>query len=210
LNNPINLVVLAFAISQLNGVGGLKGWQWIFLLEGIPSIFIAFLCIKYFPDSPQHAYFFTAKEKFIAASRIVIKEDSSSFNMKECLVGLFHPRTLAFGILGFCACTPMYSFSFLMPTMVKNLGYSSLTAQLLTSPPYVAGFFFSTFFASHSDKTERRFHLIAIFLGSIVCFTLMNILTGMPKYIIINFCVCFAISGLPVALAWHNEVLGLA
>lgn len=195
----------------MNNVAGLRGWQWIFIIEGAPSLLIAFLCLKYLPDNPATAYFLTDKEKFIASHRIVVKADASSFSLSECLIGLFHPRTLAFGIMGFCTCTPMYSFSFLMPTLVSNLGYSSLTAQLLSSPPFFFGYFFSIAFAYHSDKTmERKFHLAALFAGFGICFMLMTTLTGLFKYAIINVCVCFAISGLPVALAWHNEVLGPA
>lgn len=200
--------LLATAISQLNNVAGMKGWQWLFILEGAPSIILAVLCLKYLPDTPPTAYFFTEKEKFIAAHRIIVKPDTSSFDLRECLIGLFHPRTLAFGLMGFCTCTPMYSFSFLMPTLISNLGYESLTAQLLSSPPFFFGYFFSIAFAWHSDKTERKYHLASIFAGFTVCFVLMNILTGMVKYVVIIICVSFAISGLPVILAWHNTVLG--
>lgn len=192
-------------------MAGLKGWQWIFIIEGAPSLLIAYLCLKYLPDSPSTAYFFTEKEKFIASNRIIVKADSSTFSLKECLIGLFHPRTLAFGVMGFCTCTPMYSFSFLMPTLITNLGYASLTAQLLSSPPFFFGYFFSIAFAYHSDTTgERKFHLAGIFAGFMGCFYLMTVLTGMAKYAVINICVCMAISGLPVALAWHAEVLGPA
>ena len=131
----------------MNNMGGLKGWQWIFIIEGFPSIILAFLCLRVLPDVPSEAYFFTPKERYIAANRIKVIEESSTFNMRECLVGLFHPRTIVFGIMNFCRSCPSYSFYFLLPTICFNLGYDSLTSQLMSSPPYIIVYIFSIWFA---------------------------------------------------------------
>src|SRR4051794_21143791 len=61
---------LSGLLLRLNGVGGLGGWQWLFLIEGLPSILLAFVTLAYLPDGPAKASWLTAEEKKWIADRL--------------------------------------------------------------------------------------------------------------------------------------------
>src|SRR5215831_875834 len=65
IGSPISGLLL-----QLNGMGGLGGWQWLFLIEGIPSIFLAFVTLLYLPDGPAKASWLSAEEKEWISDRL--------------------------------------------------------------------------------------------------------------------------------------------
>ena len=60
---------LSAAILQLDGIGGLHGWQWLFLVEGMPAILIALTALKCLPDGPEQAQWLDINAKRIIASR---------------------------------------------------------------------------------------------------------------------------------------------
>lgn len=62
--------VIAYLLASLDGIGGLKGWQWIFMVEGIPTVLIGFLVWKLLPSYPEEATFLTPLERYVAIERV--------------------------------------------------------------------------------------------------------------------------------------------
>src|SRR4051812_6964797 len=62
-------------LLQMNGIGGLAGWQWLFMIEGLPAVILGFVTLVYLPDSPETATWLTADEKEWIASRLAAERD---------------------------------------------------------------------------------------------------------------------------------------
>ncbi|KXS09480.1 MFS general substrate transporter [Gonapodya prolifera JEL478] len=171
--------LLASAISFLNGTAGLEGWRWIFLSEGIPSIIAGVLVWFFLPNFPQtETKWLTDRERYIAISRLPPTAPShthKSFEFGELVKTVSNPWTWVFNLSNFCVNAQLYTVSYFNPTIIKNLGYTSYIAQLMTVPPYVAAFVWTLGLGWNSDRTgERPLHVCASFLLAMVGF-IMNL-----------------------------------
>jgi MFS transporter, ACS family, tartrate transporter len=84
-------------ILGMDGVAGLHGWQWLFLLEGLPACFLAVAVLKLLPDSPASAAWLTGEEKTTIAKRIAAEQPMAA---TDVWTGLSDPRVLALGLAG--------------------------------------------------------------------------------------------------------------
>ncbi|KAJ3002852.1 hypothetical protein HKX48_002072 [Thoreauomyces humboldtii] len=137
--------LLAYGISFLDHHHGLRGWQWIFLLEGIPTIvagILTFWVLPDFPDSPGR--WLSPEEKLLAVARLdttATRSTDQNFNSHEFGQVWKDWRTYFFMAVYICVTVPFYSMSYFLPTLVKGLGYTSLSAQLMSVPPFGLAFF---------------------------------------------------------------------
>lgn len=166
--------ILARGIAEMDGVGGLEAWAWIFILEGLLSIlvsFAAYWAIRDYPDSKTDKYFLNATER-----QEVLRRLSDGFGglldteskMKYVFQAIRDWKIwVHMGI--FIACFgPIYSFSLFSPTIIKGMGYTSNSAQLMSVPPYVCACVFTVGASYYADKFKQRgvfllaFQVIAI------------------------------------------------
>lgn len=170
--------LLAFGIAKMDGVAGLEGWRWIFILEGIVTVLVA--CAAYFLlyDYPDTAKFLTEEEKAFIAHRLkydgnkgaALEYDPSDPNGHQNIVV---PENLEHGwryfwdafrdwqvylhlLVYWGVVVPLYGISLFLPTILKNLGYVSSKAQLMTIPIYITASIFSVVQAFFSDKVGMR------------------------------------------------------
>ncbi|KAG0702235.1 MFS general substrate transporter [Suillus ampliporus] len=152
--------LLAFAIGYMGGIGGLEGWSWIFLLEGLSTIVVAIIALFVLVDFPDTAEFLTPEERaFVVWKK---KYDNSSVGEEE----RFAARHVwaAFGdwqvwlhVLVYMSIVgPLYGITLFLPTIIKSFGYNTPISQLLTVPPYVAATITLFVFAYYSDKLKMR------------------------------------------------------
>ncbi|RDB16719.1 hypothetical protein Hypma_002552 [Hypsizygus marmoreus] len=159
--------ILAYGIEQMEGIGGLHGWQWIFCLEGIVTVLVAGVSYFFMHDYPATAKFFTAEEKEMVIW--TLKEDcqglATHFDRKFVWQAIFDYKTyIQMGI--YCGLlTTVYAIALFAPTIVKELGYTAAHAQLLTVPIFVAGCITTLTFGFLSDRYNSRGPFL---IGSIV------------------------------------------
>ncbi|KAJ5585291.1 high-affinity nicotinic acid transporter [Penicillium hispanicum] len=208
--------LLAYAISKMDGVGGLDGWRWIFILEGIATFLVAVASFFLIHDSFETCNFLTRPEKDWVASKLNNHGQGKSerFNVKyliqavtdwQVLVAMF----MNMGILG-----PIYGISLFLPTIIKDLGYQSTQAQLLTIPVYVAGAIVALLSAYLSDRMGKRSSfLLCLLTVAIVGYIMM--LCGAAKdepgvvYAGVFVTVAGLYSAFPGNIAWiSNNVAG--
>jgi MFS family permease len=119
--------LLARGIIELEGVGGLPGWAWIFILEGLLTFFVAIVAFFYMNDYPQTAKFLTEVEKKEISRRL--EEDRSSladeYGTKYFMHAIKDWKIWVHMFITFGIYTPLYSFSLFLPTIVKTLGYTN-------------------------------------------------------------------------------------
>ncbi|KAL6708204.1 hypothetical protein ACN47E_003388 [Coniothyrium glycines] len=164
--------LLATGISFLNGKADLAGWQWLFILTGIPAVLFGFVVWAFMPDYPQDAKFFTEEERAFAIARMgpfAPNKEDKTFDRKAAKDTLLDPLFWVYAIGYFFMVNSLNAFSYFSPTIVANLGFTGYTAQLLTVPPNVFGLLIILANCIHSDHSKERIrHALAglVLVGS--------------------------------------------
>ncbi|KAI2735163.1 hypothetical protein DTO013E5_9504 [Penicillium roqueforti] len=205
--------LLAFAISKMDGVGGLEGWRWIFILEGLLTVVCAVLAFFVIWDEPSTATFLSDREKAIiidlladsrASSSEGQLEEKSAFDWKQFLAAVLDWQTWMHAISYWGAAVAVYALSLFLPTIIKGLGYSSAIAQLLTIPVYAAASIACIAVGYFSDRMGQRslFTLVcygAVFVGFLIAVAPSRFIPGL------TYAGCFiAASGSYPALSSNN------
>ena len=127
------------ALLNLTG-GGLDGWQWLFILEAVPSILMAIGVIFYLTDRPAFATWLTDNEKSWLEGRLAIEqEQKTKAGHLSITKAMSDPRVLACSFVYFCLNAASYGVAFFLPTIVKGFGASNFQTGLLSALPFVFG-----------------------------------------------------------------------
>jgi ACS family tartrate transporter-like MFS transporter len=136
--NPLSFVIggpLASLILGMGGTGGLRGWQWIFLIEGIPAFLLAFVVLKFLADGPARAAWLTSEEKVAVAARLAIEEPAGR---PDLWPALRDPRVLALGIAYFMFNVSSYGVYLWLPQIVRAMGFSNTATGFIVALCFVA------------------------------------------------------------------------
>ncbi|KEF58777.1 uncharacterized protein A1O9_03620 [Exophiala aquamarina CBS 119918] len=154
--------LLAFAIEKMEGVGGLAGWKWIFILEGLAPVAISFTLYFLLPDSPQTAKFLTKEEREFVVNRIAYEHGRGRVTNDD-KIKMHHIKSafadwrIWMSIFPFWACSiGTYGFTATVPAVVRDLGYTSANAQLMTIPIYVVAMIATVIVAFWADHVQQR------------------------------------------------------
>ena len=144
------------ALLNLSG-GGLEGWQWLFILEAIPSILMALGVIFYLTDRPAQAGWLAVPERDWLQARLDSesrqKQAAEHFGIGKALSD---PRVLACAFVYFCLNAASYGVAFFLPTIVKGFGVSNVQAGFLAALPFVFGAIGMVVLGRNSDRTLKR------------------------------------------------------
>jgi hypothetical protein len=142
----------------MNGLRGLQGWRWLFLIEGAPSCACAILVFFFFPDFPETASWLSKEERFLATERIkgVASLGHAKITWAEAKQTLTDWRLYLHYFVYIAISVPFSSISLFTPTIVSGLGYEGLQAQLFTVPPYAIAFVVTVLVSWQSDKRGMR------------------------------------------------------
>ncbi len=126
---------LSTTILRMDGFAGLHGWQWLFILEGLPATLLAFLALKLLPDRPSNASWLTAEEK----QRIEhVLATESHADHKEFWPALLDLRVIGLGLALLCNQCGLYGLQLWLPQMVKGMGFSNSATGMVVSLCFVA------------------------------------------------------------------------
>ncbi|EMI5489280.1 MFS transporter [Providencia stuartii] len=147
-------------MTHFHGVNGLQGWQWMFMLEGLPCVLLGIWAWFYIIDKPEQASWLTKEEKQELASSISQKQQSV-INHASFLTAIKTPLTYALAILYFCIMCGIYAISFWLPTILQSHGITDLIdIGLYSALPYIAALFSMVILSKSSDiRQERRLHV---------------------------------------------------
>lgn len=146
-------------MESFGGHHGLAGWQWLFLLEGLPTIALGVVAFFFLDDRVSDAKWLSAEEKQIIQRNL--ENDAAPGRMHSLRDGLLSPRVLLLGLIYFCFTMGLYGVSFWLPSLIKASGVSNtLDIGLLTAVPYAAATIAMILVGQSSDTHgERRWHL---------------------------------------------------
>ncbi|TIB82111.1 transporter [Wallemia mellicola] len=210
--------ILAYGLSQMRGIGGLPGrWAWIFCIEGLASFVVGVFSYWAVVDLPSDATFLTDRQRAFVIHRIKYGQGALSldvdFTWDHVFSALRDFKMYIFAALYFMACTLLYSLATFSPTIIKELGsWSTAQSQLLTVPPYAAGFLVTVGAAYISDRTGKRGIIIMIsglvaMVGYIIIQVVPDSAPG-AKYFAIFLCVMGFSPAAAVILAWGAGSFG--
>jgi ACS family tartrate transporter-like MFS transporter len=154
--------VVSGAVLEMDGVLGLKGWQWVYIIEAIPAVLLSAVVLMQMTDRPAVAKWLNADEKaWLEAELKLERTEIESAGKLTLLRALTDRRVLALSLIYFTSVVAGYGITFFLPQIVKGLGHSNFITGLLTAIPYVVGVIGLIFWGHSSDRhRERRWHLI--------------------------------------------------
>jgi len=159
LSGVIGGPLSGWVMQAFDGRNGWAGWQWMFLIEGIPSILMGLWVLAYLDDRITHARWLSADEKALL-ERNVASEDAHKEDPPIGTV-MSSPRVWLMSAIYFCFVMGLYGVSFWLPTIIKQTGVkSALDIGLLTAIPYGCAVVGMVLVAFSADRTgERRWHI---------------------------------------------------
>ena len=145
-------------LLKLDGVAGLAGWQWLFIVEGVPTVIIGFMVMAWLTDRPEQASWLTPQQRNWLTTTLEAEARQTSsryfFTTRQTLV---NPRVLALSLVYFALVFGLYGLGFWIPTIIKK----SLAIQdyflvtLLSAAPYAVGVIAIIFWGRFVDRWGR-------------------------------------------------------
>lgn len=144
----------------LDGVLGLRGWQWLFILEAVPALLLSFVVFFYLTDRPADAAWMQPDERAWLTTRLDLeqrqREAAAHFTVSQALL---NPRVLALAYVYFGGVACNYGVGFFIPQLFKNFGLTNVQTGWLTALPFAAGAITMVLWGMNSDRTgERKLH----------------------------------------------------
>jgi MFS transporter, ACS family, tartrate transporter len=163
---PISTVLggpVAGLLLQMSGILGLAGWQWLFLLEGLPAVFLGFVVWFYLPDKPTEARWLAADESAWLDRAIAVEHataaDKHNVSLRRALL---HPTVWQLALIMFACQCGSYGLTLWIPQIVKGLsGLGDLAVSMISSLPYIGAAIGMVCIGMSSDRTGERFLHIA-------------------------------------------------
>ena len=152
---------LSGALLSMDGQGGLAGWQWMFLLEGIPATVLGFVVLRVLDETPADARWLTDPEKSALISRLQQESAPAAGRADGVSDALRHPWIWVLALVYFVVPVALYGFGFFLPQILRST-FAGTPFQIgaLSAIPYLAGAAGMIVTSRHSDRTgERRWHV---------------------------------------------------
>lgn len=208
-------LISAGITGNMHGLRGYSAWQWLFIIEGVATIFLAFFCFWVLPNFPRTTSWLTEQEKELAAWRLEedIGEDDWIDSAHQTFwegakLAFEDVKTYVLLLLLFCIVASGTVTNF-FPAVVKTLGYDDIKTLLLTAPPYVLAVMVTYANAWHADKTgERYLHIVLPMAVSMVAYIIAASTNNIgARYFSMMLMPSFVYSAFVVALAWISNTL---
>jgi MFS transporter, ACS family, tartrate transporter len=135
----------------------LRGWQWLFIFEGIPTVLLGLIVMFYLTDGPAKAAWLTPDERAWLIDRLQRERAVREAHGRHTLwQALSHPRVLVLSLVYFGTAAAGYGLGFWLPTIVKEFGFSDLKTGFVTAIPYLVGVVSVFAWPLFSDRTHDR------------------------------------------------------
>jgi ACS family tartrate transporter-like MFS transporter len=154
---------LSGVLLQMNGIAGFKGWQWMFIVEGLPSVILGFVVLKFLTDTPAKAKWLKPQERdWLVKEMAAETGPAQRHSLKEVLGTLISWKVMQLALVYFGLTTGLYGIELWMPQMLKGFGLSDLQVGFVSAIPYLVAICTMGSWAKHSDKTGERYWHVAV------------------------------------------------
>ncbi|KDN49592.1 MFS general substrate transporter [Tilletiaria anomala UBC 951] len=201
-------------INGLQGLAGVAGWHWLFIIEGVCTIFVALCAFFILPDYPSDTKFLTIEERALATKRILSDAartghvDRDITHKKAFFMAVADWKTWALTV-AYMGIAGAGTISYFIPTIVSQIGYKGTDAQLYSSIPYAVAFVFSVTFNFSSDYfRDKAFHATAfISLAGLMCIVQASIIPPKASFAVLCFVAAGIWTALPVFLSFATLII---
>lgn len=197
-------------ILQLDQFWGFRGWQWLFVMEGVPVVFLGIIAYLWLADGPRKVAWLSSAEKERVA--LDLASDLPARNRSHSTISAFrdHPSVYGFSFAYFALMCALYGVGFWIPRILQMRGASLGDIGWMTSIPYLIGTVGMLGWSHHSDRRqEHRRHLVAAYMTAAAGFAFVGLLGSLPVTI-----AAFSLSTLGIFAAmpvfWSASTLRLA
>jgi MFS transporter, ACS family, tartrate transporter len=168
LSSVIGGPISGLILDTFNGVMGLSGWRWLFIVEGVPSVFVGLCVLSYLTDKPGEAAWLEPDERIALQARLDDERKGREAIRKYTLgEALTNPRVLGLGLVLFGIVSGGYGLTYWLPQIVKgtatDIGLDKITGipinsltGYLVAVPYAFGIVAMIWWTRHSDATHER------------------------------------------------------
>ena len=205
IGSPISGLILG-----MHGIAGLEGWQWLFILEAVPAIVLAFVTYFYLTDRPADAQWLAPDERTWLTERLAAeRRQREAVHNLSVWEAMYNPRVWALAVVYFGLVACNYGVGFWLPQIIKAFGLSNAMTGWVTAIPYAVGAAFMVWFGYRSDRRGERKAHAAVALAIAAAGIAASTLTGDPILTVIAFAVgaCGVFGTLPVFWTLPTAVL---
>jgi ACS family tartrate transporter-like MFS transporter len=155
---PLSGYLLGF-----DGRMGLQGWQWLFLVEGLPAVVLGFVVLGFLTDKPADARWLSPAQRQWLSERLHAEHVEAGHHQFSVRQVLLHPTVWFLAVIMFCCQFGSYGLTFWVPSIVKGLaGYTDLEVGFFSAFPYIAAATGMVLVGRSSDRSGERFLHVAI------------------------------------------------
>jgi MFS transporter, ACS family, tartrate transporter len=157
IGSPISALLL-----QMDGFAGLRGWHWLFILEGIPTILLGVACLFLLTNKPENARWLNDDERKWLLNALATEHKAPKKVLSMPLTKLFRNRyVLCLALVDTCASAAGSTLSVWQPQLLKSFGLTVMETGLLNSVPYAVASILMVIWGRRSDRLgERRWHTV--------------------------------------------------
>ena len=150
------------ALLQLGGLHGLRSWQWLLLIEGLPAVVLGIACLFVLADRPEKATWLTDDEKAVLARRLALEQrDIASKHGTNLRDAMTNWRVFVLAFINFCGIVGSIGVGLWMPQIIKQFGVEHAVVGWLTAIPYVMGAVVMLWWARVANRAQNRIPYVA-------------------------------------------------
>lgn len=180
---------LGAALMKMDGLLGWHGWQWMFLLEGLPAVFFAWVVWRHLPDRPGKARWLSAEEAQSIEQRLAREVDEGAGQGGHSFRQCFTPQILLAIFVYFCHQITIYTVIFFLPSIIGKYGsLSIMSVGLLNSLPWIAAAVGAVALPRLANSARRSRQLLVLGLLVMASGLLIAAVSG-PVFSLVGFCV---------------------
>ncbi|CDH54934.1 mfs transporter [Lichtheimia corymbifera JMRC:FSU:9682] len=207
--------LIAYGISMIP-THTLNTWQWLFIIEGAPSVVAACVAAWYLPNTPETAKFLTQDERKVEIERLATDQGAANdhaWSWDRAASVFLDYKTYVYCFIYITGTSALQGVTLFLPSIISGMGaWDKAVSQALTTPPYFLAFIFTIIAGYTSDRFfDRAYHMIGINVVGMVGFLLLMFIAE-EQVGVRYFAACLSTiavyANVPVKVAWFNNNFG--
>ncbi|KAJ9640865.1 hypothetical protein H2204_003154 [Knufia peltigerae] len=193
-------------IDGMEGVGGVRGWKWLFIIEGLGTVIAGFVAYLLLPDYPTNTKWLSEAERKLATTRLILREDlDKKMSYKKAIVLSIKDWKMWLFMLSLNTILASGTVSYFFPTLMGALGYKGRMVQFMTVPIYAVTLVINLIMGYSADYTGKKaYHVVGCAILAVVSF----IICAASKNFSVRYAfICFGFAGVqccvPLLISWE-------
>ncbi|KIW95035.1 uncharacterized protein Z519_03616 [Cladophialophora bantiana CBS 173.52] len=193
-------------IDGMEGVGGVRGWQWLFIIEGLGTVVVGVIAYFLLPDYPTNTKWLSEQERKLATTRLIIREDlDRKMPYRKAILLSIKDWKMWLFMLSLNTILASGTVSYFFPTLMGALGYKGRMVQFMTVPIYAVTLAITLITGYSADHTgQKAYHVLGCSTLAVVSFIICAASMHFPvRYAFICFGFAGVQSCVPLLISWE-------